>query len=227
MRDEFISIASHELKTPLTSLRLQTQLSQRKIALGDAQIYEPATTRKLVESTGKQVDRLVHLVEDMLDVSRLNLKKLHLRIEEFDLAELIAETVDRMQPQAAVVGCRIDVFATTEVKGNWDRFRVEQIVTNLLSNAIRYCPGLPIEVTVSREGEIAKVSVRDYGPGIALDNQGRIFERFERGASGGSASGMGIGLYICREIATAHGGSVTLQSELSKGSVFTLMLPLS
>ncbi|MFL5814945.1 MAG: histidine kinase dimerization/phospho-acceptor domain-containing protein, partial [Bdellovibrionia bacterium] len=93
MRDEFISIASHELKTPLTSLRLQTQLSQRKIDLGDAQIYEPATTRKLVASTGRQVERLVHLVEDMLDVSRLNLKKLHLQTEEFDLVGLIAETV--------------------------------------------------------------------------------------------------------------------------------------
>ncbi|MFL5811986.1 MAG: sensor histidine kinase, partial [Bdellovibrionia bacterium] len=138
---------------------------------------------------------------------------------------LIAETVERMQPQGTAVGCRIEVLASHEVKGNWDRFRVEQIVTNLLSNAIRYCPGLPIEVTVSREGSSAKVSVRDHGPGIALESQSRIFERFERGADGG-ASGMGVGLYICREIATAHGGSVTVQSELSKGSVFTLTLPI-
>lgn len=226
MRDEFISIASHELKTPLTSLRLQTQLNQRRITQGDARIYEPDTTRKLVESTHKQVDRLVHLVEDMLDVSRINLNKLHLRIEDFDLVDLVAETVERMQPQAAAVACQIKVIATAAVKGSWDRFRVEQVVTNLLSNAIRYCPGLPIEVTVSNEGDSAKVSVRDYGPGIALDSQDRIFERFERGATGSKVSGMGVGLYICREIATAHGGSVTVQSELAQGSVFTLTLPI-
>lgn len=226
MRDEFISIASHELKTPLTSLRLQAQLNQRRIDRGDDKIYEPATARKILESTHKQVDRLVHLVEDMLDVSRINLKKLHLNIEEFDLVSLISETVDRMQPQASAASCQIKVISSDPVKGSWDRFRVEQIVTNLLSNAIRYCPGLPIEVSVYRECEDAKVSVRDFGPGIAIDSQDRIFERFERGVDGSKVSGMGVGLYICREIATAHGGSVTVQSEPNKGAVFTLTLPI-
>ena len=226
MRDEFISIASHELKTPLTSLRLQTQLSQRRIDRGDEQIYEPASTRKLVESTNKQVDRLVHLVEDMLDVSRINLNKLHLQIEEFDLVGLITETVERMQPQAAVVGCQIEVIAPAAVIGRWDRFRVEQIVTNLLSNAIRYCPGLPVEVTVLRERDRAKVSVRDLGPGIASDSQDRIFERFERGVDGSKVSGMGVGLFICREIAAAHGGAIRVESALGKGATFIVELPL-
>src|SRR5262249_6540137 len=156
----------HELKTPLTSLKLQTQMNERRIARGDVTAFEPVRTRKLLESTSRQVDRLTRLVEDMLDISRINLGKLHLNKEDFDLAEMVVETVERIHPQAETVGCEITVNARESVVGSWDRFRVEQIVTNLLSNAIRYCPKLPIAVSVTRQGPSALVVVRDQGPGI-------------------------------------------------------------
>jgi signal transduction histidine kinase len=226
VRDEFISIASHELKTPLTSLKLQTQLNERRIAKGDVAAFEPVRTRQLIDSTSRQVDRLTRLVEDMLDISRINLGKLHLRCENFDLAAIVADTVERIHPQADAAGCKITVQAAEPITGYWDRFRVEQIVTNLLSNAIRYCPGLPIAVSVIRRGSAADVVVRDEGPGIAAENQERIFERFERAANAEGISGMGLGLYICRQIAEAHGGSIRVESVLERGSSFILSLPV-
>jgi signal transduction histidine kinase len=228
VRDEFISIASHELKTPLTSLKLQTQINERRIASGDLTAFDPVRTRKLIESTSRQVDRLTRLVEDMLDISRINLGKFHLNIEDFDLAEMVVETAERTRPQAEAAGCEITVNVGESIIGCWDRFRVEQIVTNLLSNAIRYCPRLPIKISVTRDGPLAVVVVRDQGPGIAAENQERIFERFERAVNAeGIGGGMGLGLYICRQIAQAHGGSIRVESVLGQGSSFILSLPVN
>jgi signal transduction histidine kinase len=226
LRDEFISIASHELKTPLTSLKLQTQISQRLIARGDVSAYEPAKTQKLIETTGRQLERLSRLVEDMLDISRINTGKLHLEISRFDLCELVRETLERIQPQIDNSGCTVEAEACEPVEGDWDRYRIEQVLNNLLSNAIRYCPGKPIRVSVRTEERQAMLMVRDEGAGIAPENHERIFSRFERAVSASNISGLGLGLYICRNIIEAHGGRIHVESELGRGSSFIVALPL-
>jgi signal transduction histidine kinase len=225
MRDEFISIASHELKTPITSLKLQTQLNQRKMASGDASFFDPVRTQRLVDSTAKQLDRLAHLVEDMLDISRINIGRLRIKPEAFDLAKLLSEAVERIMPQLDAAGCTVSFRSDQPVMGEWDRYRIEQVVNNLLSNAIRYCPGKPIEVAVRQESGFAAFSIRDHGIGIAPENQKRIFERFERAVSRHDISGLGLGLYICREIVEAHNGSIEVESEVGQGSRFTVRLP--
>lgn len=225
IRDEFISIASHELKTPLTSLKLQAQLSLRKIDRGDQSVFTPEATKKLVESMVKQIDRLAHLVEDMLDTSRINIGKLVLQVTAFDLTKLVQETVERIAPQLEAAGCKTHVTLDAPVNGHWDRYRIEQILNNLISNAIRYSPGKPIHITVSNIDSNAVIVVRDEGQGIPLENQERIFQRFERAVSSSDISGLGLGLYICRTITEAHQGTIRVSSTVGEGTSFIVVLP--
>jgi signal transduction histidine kinase len=227
IRDEFISIASHELKTPLTSLKLQTQINQRLLKRGDPAALSEYRVSKLVETTGTSVDRLSRLVEDMLDVSRIHSGKMHIQKSEFDLSGLVQNVVDHFMPQLAEVGSEARLSLQPEVIGCWDRFRIEQVVNNLLTNAIRYSPAQPIEITVSKTAERACLVVQDHGIGIAKENQERIFQRFERAVLSENISGLGLGLYICREIVLSHGGTIGVQSELGAGARFTVELPLS
>lgn len=225
MRDEFISVASHELKTPLTSLKLQTQLNQRMLKKSGG-IPNAEFVYKLVENTSRQVDRLARLVEDMLDVSRINTGKLKLEISPVDLGGLVDEIVDRISPQLAAAGCEISVHSCPGLVGNWDRYRIEQVIINLLTNAARYAAGKPISIAAQREGSNARLEVRDQGHGIAPENQERIFRRFERTANSRNIDGLGLGLYICKQIVESHGGKIRVESELGKGSNFVVNLPL-
>lgn len=227
MRDEFISVAGHELRTPLTSLRLQTQMHQRLIAQGDQAVYAPERMRKLVELTSRQVERLSRLVEDMLDISRINVGKLGLTPEIFDLTQLAQETVDRLTPQLTSAGCTVALQTPEAITGSWDRYRIEQVLSNLLVNALQHCPGKPVQVSLSRNGNCATLVVRDEGEGIAPENQERIFARFERAVRPKAIRGLGLGLYICRQICEAHGGSIRVESTLGKGSTFIVTLPLT
>jgi signal transduction histidine kinase len=225
IRDEFISIASHELKTPLTALKLQSQISKWQAKNTDAPMTQEQIS-KFVNLTSNQVDRLTRLVEDMLDVSRINSQKLLLERTTFDLVELAEEIIDRLTPQLETAGCETELVQQGPVAGVWDRYRIEQILYNLLTNAIRYAPGKPVKVEVLQEEHTGVIRVSDQGGGIAPENQERIFQRFERAVASNNISGLGLGLYICKQIAESHQGSISVESELGRGSVFTVRLPI-
>jgi signal transduction histidine kinase len=227
IRDEFISIASHELKTPLTSLKLQAQINMRFLT----EHVEPQSAavverfRKFVRSSSEQVDRLTRLIEDMLDVSRINAGKLILNRAEVDLAELVREVADRLTPQFSAAGCELTLSLQDNIRGAWDRYRIEQVIINLLTNAIRYGQGKPIHLSLDYANHLATLKVADQGVGIAPENQSRIFERFERAQHSRNIDGLGLGLYICRQIVENHGGEIRVESEPGAGSVFVVTLP--
>jgi len=208
VRDEFISIASHELKTPLTTLKLQAQISQRLLARGELGARDPERIRSLVESTVRQVDRLTRLVEDMLDVSRINTGRLTLQPETMDLAPLVRDVVERLTPQLSAARCPITTHADASITGDWDRYRIEQVLTNLLVNVARHCPGAPVSVSLDRSERRATLTVEDKGKGIAAEDQERIFQRFEHAGGTKGTNGLGLGLYISRQIVEAHGGRI-------------------
>ncbi|MCM2277867.1 MAG: CHASE domain-containing protein [Oligoflexia bacterium] len=224
VRDNFISIASHELKTPLTTLALQNQIARRYVSNGSVEARLEHYERIMGVYEG-QVRRLVRLVEDMLDATRLKIGKLELSREEIDLADLAREVMDRLSNEFRAAGCETSFRAKGPVRGTWDRFRLDQVVTNLLTNAIKYGAGKPIEVSVEARPRSAILKVSDQGIGIAPENRERVFERYERAISSRNISGLGLGLYIAREIVEAHGGKVRLESEEGKGSTFIVELP--
>jgi signal transduction histidine kinase len=223
-RDEFLSLASHELKTPLTSLMLQTQLGQRRQQRGES--LPPESVQRVLDLTARQTQRLSRLVNDMLDISRLSAGKLALEAETFDLAELARDVVARLGPQLSEAQCEVSVHAAEPVVGTWDRYRLEQVLTNLLTNAARYASGKPIEVSVRRLGPGAELRVRDHGRGVAQEDQERIFRKFERAVGSREVSGLGLGLFIVRDIVEMHGGTVRVESEPEQGAAFIVGLPL-
>jgi signal transduction histidine kinase len=227
IRDEFISIASHELKTPLTSLKLQAQLNQRLLARGQKDAFTSERIQKLIESTHQQVDRLARLVEDMLDVSRIGTGKLTVQKSEVDLSALVAEGIERFSPQLSAAGCPVETHITPDLIGVWDRYRIEQVISNLITNAIRYSPGRPIRISTERLLSEARLTVRDEGDGISPEDQERIFNRFERAVTSSNISGLGLGLYICRNILHAHDGRIRVHSVKGEGAAFIVELPLA
>jgi len=224
-RDEFLSIASHELRTPVAALQLQLQMLHR-VAAREAVPLAPAMVDK-VEALERQTRRLTVLVNELLDVSRMRLGRLELRLEEMDLAELAREAVRLLEGELARSGSRIALRAEAPAPGRWDRLRLEQVVTNLLVNAAKFGEGRPIAVTVQAEDGLARLVVADEGIGIPPEHQERIFGRFERAASAEHYGGLGLGLYIAREIVEAHGGRIRLDSAPGLGSTFTVELPQS
>ncbi|MEW6055092.1 MAG: PAS domain-containing sensor histidine kinase [Bdellovibrionota bacterium] len=227
-RDEFLSIASHELKTPLTSLKLQVQMRKRAIEKQGAQApFTLERLRQMVEDDEKQINRLNQLVDDMLDITRITAGKLTLQTELVDLCALIQEVTDRFAPQLEAAGCQVFFDADCKVEGQWDLYRIEQVFINLLTNAMKYGAGKPIQIKVSAADGIAKLAVRDYGVGIAAEDHERIFLQFERAISASEVSGLGLGLYIVRQIVEAHGGRILLESKLGEGSLFKVELPIA
>jgi PAS domain S-box-containing protein len=220
LRDEFLSLASHELKTPLTVLQLQLETLRARIAADDG------TTLAKLERSHRASHRLAELVEALLDVSRIATGQFTLRFERSDLADIVATAVDRLHEAAEVAGCALSV-TTDPALGAWDRSRLDQVVTNLVSNAIRYAAGAPIAVRVVRQAGDAVIEVRDRGPGLPDGQLTRIFERFQRAASMRNFGGLGLGLYVVRQITEAHGGSVSAENSADGGACFTVRLPLS
>ncbi|HET6343609.1 MAG TPA: PAS domain-containing sensor histidine kinase, partial [Myxococcota bacterium] len=225
-RDNFLSIASHELKTPLTSLKLQTALGKRALRKGEPSFCAPERLGKHLEDTDRQVDRLSRLVEDMLDVSRIEAGKLCLTYEAVDLRGLVRDVAERLRPDLTSGAYDLAIDASGPVVGHWDHYRIEQVVVNLLTNAMKYGAGKPIRVSVLREGEVARLVVRDQGIGIPRDKHEAIFGRFERAVSRNEVSGLGLGLYIVRHIVQQHQGLVYVESEPARGATFTVELPL-
>ena len=224
-RDEFLSIASHELKTPLTALQLQIQMLLRSAHKNGTSKLTPERILSKLELADQQTDRLAGLINDLLDVARIRTGRVEVRLEELDLAEVVRDVLARFEEQITRAQCSVRLRAETPVMTCCDQARVEQIITNLLSNAIKYGPGKPIDICLSGDEKTVELSVRDYGIGIAPEHLERIFVRFERAVSADHYGGLGLGLYIVRQIVEALGGTIRVSSELGDGSTFTVALP--
>ncbi len=223
LRDEFLSVASHELKTPLTPLMLKLEALTRLLP------SLPDNGRKLVphvEVMRRQVKRLNAQIADLLDVTRISSGRLTLTLETLSLGEVVRDVVGQLEVQAQRAGCTLVLSDEGVPAGEWDRGRLAQVVENLLSNAIKYGADKAISVRVFSEGGRAALQVKDRGIGIAPEVMPRIFERFERGVSERHFGGLGLGLYISRQIVDALGGEITVESELGRGTTMTVRLPL-
>jgi PAS domain S-box-containing protein len=224
LRDEFLSIASHELRTPLATLHLGVQSFVKSLEASPGAVPDRAAER--LSSIERQVRRMAQLVDELLDVSRLAAGELRLKFEEVDLQALARDVVQRFDESAALSGCAIEVRADVPIVGMWDRLRVEQVLVNLLSNALKFCDKKPIEVTAEPTEATARLTVRDHGIGIKPEDQERIFGRFER-ASTHELGGLGLGLYITGEIVKVHGGTIAVHSQPGEGACFVVELPLA
>jgi signal transduction histidine kinase len=224
MRDDFMSMIAHELRNPLNSVYLQAQL-RRKMLAAPKQPDAQAMLR-MVERDERQIRSMVRLLDDMLDVSRARTGKLAIVPAPFDLAASAQVVVEAIQEQAKTSGVAVTLAAppTLEIVG--DEFRIEQVITNLLTNALRYGGGQPVAVTVGVREDVneAFVSVRDQGMGIAPADQERIFEEFVQ-LPGATPGGTGLGLPISRRLAELLGGALTVVSEPGDGSTFYVTLP--
>jgi len=220
LRDEFLSIASHELRTPLTALLL---------LLENIREHLPPNEEKVgtnVERAQRVGARLAQLIEALLDVSRIATGELRLNLGAFDLRDAAGEIVERLRESAEAAKCELRLDAPFPGRGRWDRLRIEQVLMNLISNSIKYAGGKPIDVSIAQDADTAVIQVCDQGPGIPATELDRIFERFERAASARHYGGMGLGLYVARQIAEAHGGTVVARNVPSGGACFTVRLPV-
>lgn len=224
-RDEFLSIASHELKTPLTSLKIQVQIRRRLLEKKDDSVFSPEKVTGLVGIAEKQIDRLIRLVDDMLDITRIQNGKLSLNIQpvEFDL--LAKEVVENFSDEFERAGCELSFTSQDRLMIEGDRYRLEQVIANLLSNALKYGNKAPVSVSARLNGSNVELSVKDQGMGISLLNQERIFDRFERAVNPNNIGGLGLGLYITRQIVELHSGQIRVKSLEGQGSEFLLELP--
>ncbi|MBI5481249.1 MAG: PAS domain S-box protein [Deltaproteobacteria bacterium] len=226
LRDEFLSVASHELKTPLTSLTLAVQGLERVLGGAPRGVDPPVDlSLRALEIAGRQANRLGQLVGALLDVTRIQAGRLGLTLETVDLGALVQEVTARMANDLQKSGCTLSLSCTPDVTGRWDRSRLDQVVTNLLSNAIKFGAGSPVEIRVTANAATARLVIRDRGIGVPRDARERIFRRFERAVSMEHYGGLGLGLYIVRRIVEAHGGTVDVESEAGAGAAFSVSLP--
>ena len=227
MRDDFMSIVSHEVRTPLNGLILETQLRKMHLARDNAAAFTMEKMHAMVDRDERQILSLIRLIEDMLDVSRIRTGKLSIRPAEFDLARTVDRLLENFSAQISAAQSSVNFTAEYPVVGQWDEFRIEQVISNLLTNALRYGANKPIDVSVYIEGNQAVVNVRDQGIGISQENQQRVFQQFERVSASQVAAGLGLGLFISEQIVAAHSGTISVQSELGEGALFRVCLPLA
>lgn len=222
-RDSFIATAGHELRNPMSAILLNVTHTVFRAR------QEPETAPWLLErlaSLDRQTKNFVRRATTLLDVSRLTAGRMPLDREQLvSLDGILREVARDLAPEAERAGCQLELSLDPEVLGHWDRTALEQIAGNLLSNAIKYGAGKPVEVAVQAGPEVATLIVRDYGIGIAEADCQRIFQRFERAVSSAERSGFGVGLWIARQLAVAHGGDIAVESLPGVGSIFTARLP--
>lgn len=224
-RDELLSVASHEMRTPLGALQLMVRVLKNELDAGKPAKSVARDLAAKIELADRQVSRISKIVNKLLDLSRLKAGAVFLDSEDVDLGEVAREVVARFEPETAEAGSSITLAAEPGVVGHWDLFRIEQILTNLIANAIRYGAGHPIDLVIARAGAAARLVVRDRGPGIAPEDLERIFERYARRMQK-SFSGLGLGLYIVRQILDEAGGTITVESEPGEGATFIVTIPL-
>ncbi|MDM0113869.1 hybrid sensor histidine kinase/response regulator [Variovorax sp. J22R133] len=227
MRDDFMSMVSHELRTPLNTLYLETQVRKLHLGKGNTTHFAPERLPAMIDRDQRQIQNMVRLIDDMLDVTRMRSGSLSIQPKPVDLSALARGVVENLAQQAEAAGSAISLSAPAPVRGIWDEFRIEQVLTNLLTNALRYGGGKPVEVRVGTSGSWGYMAVRDHGMGIAARDQERIFEQFERtDDSRKRAPGLGLGLYITRQIVLAHGGRIEVESAPGLGAAFRVELPM-
>ena len=225
MRDVFMSIASHELRTPLNGLILDVQLRRLRLEQGRMDAFSADKLREMITRDERQIRSLSRLIDDMLDVSRIRTGKLSVRPEPGDLGVLAGNVVESLAAQFTSTGSHVDLQVDGPAPVMMDEFRIEQVLANLLTNALRYGDGKPVSVRVRTEGEKVRAEVRDPGIGISEADQRRVFEQFERVSSADAPQGLGLGLFISEQIVQAHGGRIELSSRLGEGSCFSVVLP--
>jgi len=221
-RDTLLSMVAHELRTPLSSLELQLQLLRR------AELPAPMSVETTEEQFGviaRQVARLRTLIANLLDVALITSNQLTLDRQHVDLGGVVTEVLAQSRLLMTHAKSEMSV-AAQRVVGVWDRVRLESVVANLISNALKFGEGQPIEVAVSGDGQRARLAVTDHGIGLSPKQQDRIFGKFERAVSEWQYGGLGLGLWVARQIVEAHGGTISVASELRKGSTFAVELPL-
>ena len=223
LRDDFLSVASHELRTPMTTLMLGVERLLRAGAAGKQS--SPESLDNILKRVGHSAERLKRLTEELLDVTRIESGRLDLNAVNVELGALVRQVVEDLKFELTAAGCPVRVDADDAVAGMWDSSRLDQVITNLLSNALKFGPGRPIEIRVRAAGEAAELTVRDYGLGIEPDRQPFVFDCFERAVSSKNYGGLGLGLYIARKIVQAHGGDLRVASEPGHGATFTATLP--
>jgi signal transduction histidine kinase len=219
-RDQFLSVAAHELKTPLTSLTLQVGILRRRLNEG-APAGRFADSQDVIE---RQVNRMAHLVDELLDVSRIQAGRLGLHLEDVSAAGLVRESVARLEQLIERAGNTLELELDPDLRWRVDPSRVDQLLVNLIGNAAKYAPGVPLVISLARDGAWGILRVRDAGPGIPEDLRPQLFERYVRGP-GATASGLGLGLYICKQIVEAHGGSIDVRTATGQGTEFIARLP--
>lgn len=219
-RDEFLIIASHELKTPITSLKLRLQIMQRHFSVDEKMTNE-------IGVVVNQVNQLTKLINSILDVARIQSGKLILELAHVNLAEAVTEMLKQFAEQLANSNCQVEVKISPEITGLWDEDRIELVLTNLLSNSIKYAPGSKISILATRDEKKTTLIIKDSGPGIPKEKQALLFNRFERAGAPISASGLGLGLFICKKIVEALGGTIRVESQESLGASFIIELPNS
>lgn len=221
LRDEFLSMASHELKTPITAMQLQTQMQMRR--LENANSSDP-TLEKFLKNQFRQINRIEHLINDMLDLSRISTGRFTIRRENYDLISLFQDVIENFQDQFP----SFEIRNKTKLKSvivHWDKNRIQQVLENLFSNVGRYGKP-PLELKMDTQGDHIILSIIDHGTGIKKEDQEKIFNRFERGQGHEQISGLGLGLNISQEIIHGHGGEITLESRPGK-TEFKLRVPRS
>jgi signal transduction histidine kinase len=223
-RDEFLSVASHELRTPITTLTLQIEGLSRMLR---DQLPGPLAEKvaRRLDVTRRQVDRLAALVSALIDVSRITSGRVQLSRQLADLVEIARVAAERLSEDAMRSGSVITFQRQGPVWGNFDVSRIDQVLTNLLSNAIRYGRGKPIALGVAAQREMARFWVEDQGIGIPPEHQTRIFQRYERAAPSTNYAGLGLGLWISRQLVEAMGGTISVRSDVDRGSTFNVEIP--
>lgn len=226
IREEFLSICSHELRTPLTSMKLQVQMTQRILERAPEDASSWDKIKKFVNATDRSVERITHLIDDMLDISKITSGQLIMQFDDFDLSEIVYEVGERIKPILNQAGCELSMTIGPSIKARVDRLRIEQVISNLLVNAAKYASKAPVHLSLRLHHHVAEISVQDEGPGITQGDQARIFDKFERARSADKVSGMGLGLYISKKIIDLHHGKILIDSSPGQGAKFTIKIPI-
>lgn len=224
LQDDFIATVSHELCTPLGFIK-----GYATTLLRDDIVWDESSRREFLQIIDEEADRLRDLIDNLLDSSRLQAGTLRMQIQEIRLDMLLREIV--LRSQARYKGLKVSLELMNELKVKADPVRLTQVFDNLIGNAVKYAPGSPVSIAVqvlhNPSEAVCQITVRDQGPGIAPEHLGRLFDRFYRVPdTSHKVHGTGLGLYICREIIRVHGGNITVESQLGKGTAFHITLPL-